>query len=74
MSNLAEVKEATTRLHDDEEKALSLSLNSLTTPELSAEAEQRLLSALAKAIRDVDAGKGVATEEVRKLARPWAAK
>ena len=73
MSTHAEIKEATTRLHNDEKKALSLTLNSLTAPELSAEAEQRLLSALDKAVQDVEAAKGVATEEVRKLVRSWAA-
>jgi hypothetical protein len=73
MSTLATIKEATTRLHDDEKKALSLSRNSLTAPELSAEDERRLRSALDKAVQDVEAAKGVATEEVRKLARSWAA-
>ena len=74
MSTLAEIQEAVTRLRDDEKKALSLWLDSQTTPALSAEDEQRLLSSLDQAIRDVDAGKGVPIEDVRKLMRSWAAK
>jgi hypothetical protein len=74
MSTHAEIKEATTRLHDDEKKALSLSLNSLTAPEFTAEDERRLRRALDKAVQDVEAAKGVATEEVRKPVRSWAVK
>jgi predicted transcriptional regulator len=74
MSTLAEIQEAVTRLRDEEKKALSLWLNSQAVPELSDEDEQRLLHSLDEAIRDVDAGKGVPIEDVRKRVRSWVAK
>ena len=74
MSTLAEIQEAVTRLPNDEKKALSLWLNSQSGPELSVADEQRLLQSLDEAMRDVDAGKGVPIEDVRKLMSSWAAK
>lgn len=74
MSTLAEIQEAVTGLRDDEKKALSLWLNSQTTRELSVEDEQRLLRSLDDAIREVDAGKGVPIDDVRKLVPSWVAK
>ena len=74
MSTLADIQAAVTRLRDEEKKALSLWLNSQAAPELSDEDEQRLLHSLDEAIRDVDAGKGVPIEDVRKLAPSGAAK
>ncbi len=74
MSTLAEIQEAVTRLRDEEKKALSLWLNSQAAPKLSDEDEQRLLHSLDEAIRDVDAGKGVPIEDVRKRVRSWVAK
>jgi hypothetical protein len=74
MSTLAEIQEAVTQLKDDEKKALSLWLNSQTVAGPSAEDEQRLLHSLDEAIRDVDAGKGVPIDDVRKFVPSWVAK
>ena len=74
MSTLVEIQEAVAKLRDDERKALMLWLNSQTDAEMSAEEEQRLLHSLDEAIRDVDAGKGVPMEGVRKQVASWAAK
>ena len=74
MSTLAEIQDAVTRLCDDEKKALSLWLDSQTEPEMSAQEEQRLLRSLDEAMRDLDAGKGVPIENVRKQVAAWAAK
>ena len=74
MSTLIEIQEAVANLPDDEKKALSLWLSSQTEPELSANDERRLLSSLDEAIRDVDAGKGVPIQDVRKLVTSWVAK
>ena len=74
MSTLIEIQEAVARLRDDEKKALSLWLNSQAVAELSAEDEQRLLRSLDEAIGDVDAGKGVPIEDVRKRISSWVAK
>ena len=63
MSTLVEIQEAITRLGGDEKCALSLWLQSLTAPALTALDEQRLLRSLDEAIRDVDTGKGVPLEE-----------
>ena len=74
MSTLAEIQEAVTKLRQDEKKALSLWLNSQTTLEMSAEEEQKLLRSLDEAIHDVETGRGVPMEDVRKLVSSWAAK
>jgi len=74
MSTLAEIQDAVGNLPDDEKKALSLWLNSQTEPEMSAREEQRLLHSLDEAMRDVDAGKGVPMEDVRKRVASWAAR
>lgn len=74
VSTLVEIQDAVGRLRGDEKKALSLWLNSQTDPEMSAQEEQRLLRSLDDAIRDVDAGKGVLIDDVRKRVASWAAK
>lgn len=74
MSTLAEIQDAVAKLREDEKRALSLWLNSQTTAEMSAEEEQKLLRSLDEAVRDVDAGKGVPLEDVRKMVASWAAK
>jgi hypothetical protein len=66
MSTLAEIQDAVTKLGDDEKQALSLCLNSQTEPAMNAKEEQQLLRSLDEAIRDLDAGKGVPMEDVRK--------
>jgi hypothetical protein len=74
MSTLVEIQDAVARLPASERKALQLWLNSQTEPELSAVEEQRLLRSLDEAVRDIDAGKGVPINDVRKLVAAWVAK
>jgi len=74
MSTLVEIQDAVARLPGGERKALQLWLNSQSEPELTAQEEQRLLRSLDEAVRDIDAGKGVSIDEVRKQAGAWAAK
>ena len=74
MSTLAEIQDAVARLPSDERKALQLWLNSQSEPELTAQEEQRLLRSLDEAARDIDAGKGVSIDEVRRRVGSWAGK
>ncbi len=74
VSTLAEIQDAVAKLGEDEKKALSLWLQSQTEPELSRAEEGRLLHSLDDAMRDLDAGKGVPIEEVRKRVSAWAAR
>jgi hypothetical protein len=66
---LVEIQDAVARLPGSERKALQLRLNSQTEPELTALEEQRLLRSLDEAVGDLDAGKGVPMNEVRKRLR-----
>ena len=74
MSTLIEIQDAVAQLPGNERKALQVWLNSQTEPELTAQEELRLLRSLDEAIRDIDAGKGVPIDDVRKLVSSWAAK
>ena len=74
MSTLVEIQDAVARLPGSERKALQLWLNSQSEPELPAEEEHRLLRSLDEALRDIDAGKGVPLNDVRKRVASWAAK
>jgi len=74
MSTLIEIQDAVAQLPSNEKKALQLWLNSQTEPEMTAEEEQRLLRSLDDSMRDIDAGKGVSADEVRKRVGSWAAK
>jgi hypothetical protein len=74
MSTLVEIQDAVARLPKNERKALQLWLNSQSEPELTALEEQHLLRSLDEAVRDLDAGKGVPINEVRKRVASWAAK
>jgi hypothetical protein len=74
MSTLVEIQDAVARLPGSERKALQLWLNSQSEPELTALEEQRLLRSLDEAVRDIDAGKGVPMNDVRKRVASWAAK
>ena len=74
MSTLAEIQDAVAQLPGNERKALQLWLNSQAEPEMTAQEEQRLLRSLDEAIREIDSGKGVSTEEVRKRVGSWAAR
>ena len=66
MSTLVEIQDAVARLPSDEKKVLQVWLNSQAEPEMIAQEEERLLHSLDEAIRDIDAGKGVSMDEVRK--------
>ena len=74
MSTLVEIQDAVARLPGGERKALQLWLNSQTDPELPADEERRLLRSLDEALHDIDAGKGVPLNDVRKRVASWAAK
>jgi hypothetical protein len=74
MSTLLEIQKAVDLLPDSEKKALSIWLNSQTEPEMNHDEEQLLLRSLDKAIRDLDAGKGVPIDDVRKRIASWASK
>ena len=73
MSTLIEIQDAVAQLSSNERKALKIWLNSQAEPEMTAQEEQRLLSSLDEAIRDIDAGKGIPIDEVRKRVGSWAA-
>lgn len=74
MSTLIEIQDAVAQLPSNEKKALQLWLNSQAEPEMTAQEEARLLRSLDEAMRDIDAGKGVSIDEVRKRVGSWAAK
>ena len=74
MNALIEIQDAVAQLPSNEKKALQLWLNSQAEPEMTAQEEQRLLRSLDEAVRDIDAGKGVSMDEVRKRVGSWAAK
>ena len=74
MSTLVEIQEAVAHLPGKERQALQLWLNSQVEPELAAEEEQHLLRSLDDAARDIDSGKGVPLDEVRKRVGSWAAR
>jgi hypothetical protein len=72
MSMLVEIQDAVARRPGSERKALQLWLNSQSKPELTAREERRLLRSLDEAVRDIDAGKDLPINEVRKRMASWA--
>ena len=74
MSTLVEIQDAVAKLPSNEKKVLQIWLNSQAEPIMTAQEEERLLRSLNEAIRDIDAGKGVSMDEVRKRVGSWAAK
>ena len=74
MTTLVEIQDAVARLPGGERKALLLWLNSQTESELPANEERRLLRSLDEALLDLDSGKGVPLEDVRKRVASWAEK
>jgi hypothetical protein len=74
MSTLMQIQDAVAHLPTNERKALQLWLNSQAEPDLTVQEEQRLLRSLDEAARDIDAGKGVSLDEVRKRVGSWVAK
>ena len=74
MSTLVEIQDAVSHLSTRERRALQLWLNSMVEPDMNAQEEARLLQSLDDAVCDVDAGKGIEIDEVRKRIGSWAAK
>ena len=74
MSTLVEIQEAVAQLPRKERNALQAWLNSQIEPDLTAQEEERLLRSLDEAMRDIDAGKGVAIDDVRNRVGSWAAR
>jgi hypothetical protein len=74
MSTLVEIQDAVAHLSSNERKALQLWLDSQSEPDMTAQEEQRLLRSLDEAMRDIDAGKGVSIDEVRKRVNSWVAR
>ena len=69
-----EIQEAVGKLPPSEKTALSLWLDSQSTPAMSTQEEQQLLRSLDEAMREVDAGRGVSMPDAHKLVASWAAK
>ena len=74
MSTLVEIQDAVGHLPSNERKALQHWLNSQAETELTAPEEQRLLNSLDEAVSDIDAGKGISLDDVRKRVGSWAAR
>jgi hypothetical protein len=74
MSTLVEIQDAVAQLSGDERKALQVWLNSQGNLGMTAREEQRLLSSLDAAIRDIDDGNGVSIGDVRKRVASWVVK
>jgi ferric-dicitrate binding protein FerR (iron transport regulator) len=74
MSSLSEIQEAIAQLPSRERQALQAWLNSQSEPEMTVEEMRSLLRSLGEAMRDLDAGRGVSLDEVRKRVGSWAGK
>jgi len=74
MSTLVEIQDAVAHLPSNERKALQLWLNSQSEPNMTVQEERSLLESLDQAVRDIDAGKGIPMDDVRKRVHSWAAK
>jgi hypothetical protein len=74
MSSVIEIQEAIAKLSPQEKNTLTLWLESQEEPVMSAEEEAALLNRLDSAARELDAGKGVSLDQVRRLVKQWATK
>jgi len=74
MSTLVEIQDAVAHLPSNERKALQLWLNSQSEPNMTVQEERSLLESLDQAVRDIDAGKGIPMDDVRKRVHSGAAK
>jgi len=74
MTTLAEIQDAISQLSDREQAALAAWLDSRRTSSLELQDEESLLRSLDEATRDIDAGKGVPIDEVRRRVASWVAK
>jgi hypothetical protein len=74
MSTLAEIQDAITQLSNREQDALAVWFDSRRNSATNLQNEESLLRSLDEAINDIEFGKGVPLEEVRKRVASWAAK
>jgi len=74
MTTLAEIQDAISQLSDREQAALAAWLDSRRTSSLEIQDEESLLRSLDEATRDINAGKGVPIDEVRRRVASWVAK
>jgi predicted transcriptional regulator len=74
MSTLAEIQDAISQLSDREQAALAAWLDSRRTTPLNIQEEEALLRSLDEATQDINTGKGVPIEEVRRRVASWVAK
>ncbi|MGA2657523.1 MAG: hypothetical protein ABSH34_08375 [Verrucomicrobiota bacterium] len=73
MSTMVEIQQAIEKLGDRDKKALAAWLSSTGDTWMSEPEEAALLASLDEAARQLDAGQGVAIEEVRSMVPQWAA-
>jgi hypothetical protein len=74
VSTLTEIQDAITRLEPEERNALAVWLQSQESPVIPPQEEERLLRSIDEALEEIDAGKGVSSDEVRQMIRSWVAK
>jgi len=74
MSTLAEIQDAISQLSDREQAALAAWLDSRRSASLYLQDEESLLRSLDEATRDINAGKGIPIDEVRRKVASWVAK
>ena len=74
MSTMVEIQQAIEKLADRDKKALAAWLSSTGDTWMSEPEEAALLASLDKAARQLDAGQGVAIDEVRSMVPQWAAR
>jgi hypothetical protein len=74
MTTLAEIQDAISQLSDREQAALAAWLDSRRTSSLNIQDEESLLHSLDEATKDINAGKGVSIEDLRRRVASWAAK
>jgi hypothetical protein len=66
MLTLAEIQDAICQLSDREQTALAVWLDSRRSLRVNFQDEELLLRSLDEAIRDINAGKGVSIEDLRR--------
>jgi len=71
---LTEIQDAVAKLPADERKILLTWLASGEKPQFSAEEERQLLRSLDEAAHDIDSGKGIPIDDVRKRLNSWGTK
>ncbi len=74
VSTVAEIQDAIEKLSRKDKTALAAWLESQETPFMSPEEEALLLSRLDQAGAELDAGKGIPSEQVRRMVTKWATK